>query len=272
MKKYIFIIASLLISLSCLMAQDSVLVDQNNIEQSVVPEQKMNSDVAIEAYDATNYPKAVELLEEEIKQKKEEGLESATLYYNLGNAYFRLNDLGKARLNYERAALLDPSDKDIQHNIDYVVTRIEDKIVVKDSLFITDWFRSVQNLLSSNTWAASGVVFFLIFVACLVAFFLTQQVLIKKISFYIGIITLIFVIFANVFASNQKQKLIDRDTAVITTASVGVLASPNINSKELFRLHTGTKVKVRKDDRSWLEIDIADGSVGWIQREMLEII
>lgn len=272
MKKYIYIIiTSLFVSLSNLSAQDTTSVQAEDVVTPVVSEIS-NDDVVITSYDDKDYRKTVELLEREIKLKKEEGLESAALYYNLGNAYFRLDELGLARLNYERAALLDPSDNDINHNIEYVKTQIEDKIIVKDSVFIADWFRAVQNLFNSNTWAIIGVVFFFLFMACLVAFFFTQQVLIKKISFYIGIVTIIFVIFANIFANNQKQKLIDREYAIITATSASVVASPNINSKELFRLHTGTKVKVRKDDRSWLEIEIEDGSVGWIQQEKLEII
>lgn len=275
MNKMIYILISLFISLSCFGVEDSTLVKSDSLKESVTITETIGSDskdLAVIAYNEGNFQGAVDLLEEEIKAKKAEGLESASLYYNLGNAYFRLNELGKARLNYERAALLDPSDKDIQHNIDYVTTRIEDKIIVKDTIFLSEWFKAVQNIFNSDVWAILGVVFFLLFIACLVAFFFTQRILIKKISFYIGIVVIVFVVLANIFASNQKRKLTERDTAVITSAVVSVVASPDINSKELFMLHSGTKVSVRKDDRNWLEIEIDDGSVGWIERDKLEII
>lgn len=271
MKRIIlYITISLLISLPGL-AIDATMVQADSLVETIIDD-AAEGDPAISAYREGDFRKAIELFEAEIKLNKEQGLESAALYYNLGNAYFRVNDLGHARLNYERAALLAPSDKDIQHNIEYVTTRIESKIIAKGSIFISDWFNAIQSLLNSDTWAILGVVFFLVFIACLATFFFSRLVFLKKVSFYTGLVVIIFVLLANIFANNQKQKLIDRNTAVIIAPSVSISASPDINSKEVFRLHAGTKVSVRKDDRNWLEIQIDDGNVGWVQRDKLEII
>lgn len=273
MRKLIYIIVFLIVALPSFAEQDSTVVAQKSINDELVGiTDNSNVQAAIDAYNGGDFHKAAELLETEIIANKKGGLESPALYYNLGNTYFRLNELGKARLNYERAALLEPSDRDIQHNIEYVTTRIEDKILEVDTLFISSWFNGIQNLFVSNTWAVVGIVLFLCFVGSLFAFFFTQQILIKKTSFYIGLVVVIFCIFANVFAYRQKQKVEQRETAVIMVASVSVVSSPDINSKELFRLHVGTKVRVTKDDRNWLEIEIDNGSVGWVQRDKIEII
>lgn len=275
MKRIIYIILFFALSFVAY-AQDSTGVVIDDIKEVAVSENiKSDNDsvqTAIEAYNEGDYYTCIGILEREIKRAKQENLESAYLHYNLGNAYFRVNELGYARLNYERAALIDPGDRDIRHNIDYVMTRIEDKILEVDTLFISSWFNAVQNLLGTNTWAIIGVCLFLLFMLCLVAFFFSKQIFIKKASFYAGIVLLVFILFTNIFAYRQKQKLVHRDAAVIMAATVSVVSSPDINSKELFRLHVGTKVKITKDDRSWLEIELDNGSVGWIQRDKLEII
>lgn len=275
MKKITYTILFFVMSL-VVCAQDSTsIVAADDIREAATETVVSDNDsiqAAITAYNEGDFYTAIRLIEGEIKLAKQDGRESAELYYNLGNAYFRVNELGYARLNYERAALLAPSDRDIKHNIDYVTTRIEDKILEVDTLFLSVWFNAVQNWFNTNTWAVIGVVTFLLFMLCLVAFFFSRQIFIKKMAFYAGIVLIIIVLFSNIFAYRQKQKLENRDTAIIMAARVSVVSSPDINSKELFKLHVGTKVRITKDDRSWLEIELDNGSVGWIQREKLEII
>ncbi len=252
--------------------QDSVSTPS---AKPVAQSEKVASSVAgqaVEAYNNGEFREVVELLEKEKAVQEAKGLESSELYYNLGNAYFRVNDIAHARLYYERALLLDPGDRDIRHNIDYLMTKIEDKIVVADTFFLGIWFRSVQSLFNSNTWAVVAVVSFILFIACLVAFFFGRLMTFKKIAFYSGIVLLILVILSNIFSYNQKDSVENRDTAVIMAGSVSVYSSPDSNSKEIFILHSGTKVTVTKEDRSWIEIEIDNGSVGWIQRDKLEVI
>lgn len=263
MRNIILSLLILIIVPTALSAQDSTAV---NTAPAAVGEQ------AVEAYNNNDYRKVIELLEKEKEVQKAKGLESSELYYNLGNAYFRVNDIAHARLNYERALLLDPGDRDIRHNIEYVSTKIEDKILVADTFFLGIWFRAVQSLFSSNVWAVTAIVCFILFIGCLVLFFFGRYMNMKKISFYVGIVLLVIIIFANIFSYNQKNNLEYRDTAIIMTGSAPLYSSPDSNSKELTTLHSGTKVTVTKEDRNWLEIELDNGSIGWIQRDKLEII
>jgi len=256
-------------------AQDSIPVADSLKHDAIATDISDGTSVnarATAAYNEGDYRMAIDILEEEKKQQVTNGLESAALYYNLGNAYFRVNDLAHARLYYERALLLDPGDRDTRHNIDYLSTKIEDKILVADTFFLSLWFRAVQNLFSSNAWATIAVVFFILFITCLVVFFFSRLISLKKGAFYVGIVALLIVVFANIFTFGQKGKIEKRETGVVMVGSVQVLSSPDINSKELFILHSGTKVFVTKEDRSWYEIEIDNGSVGWIQKEKMEII
>lgn len=258
------------------LAQDSIPAKSDSIVQSqsegIADNKSSVSGEAIAAYNDGNFRKAIEILEAEKKAKLSEGLESSELYYNLGNAHFRVNELAEARLYYEKALLLNPGDRDIRHNIEYLKTKIEDKILVADTFFLINWFNAVQNIVSSNAWAILGIVFFLLLIGCLSAFFFSRSIGLKKTVFYIGILSVVIVVFANVFAFRQKKKIEYRDTAVIMAGSASIMGSPDINSKELFILHAGTKVYITKEDRTWLEIEIDNGSVGWVQRDKIEII
>lgn len=267
---YLFILFAFVTSY----AQDSINIKTDSAATHVnsAIRQDGTTDPITLMYNEGDFRKVIEELEKERNEQKALGLESPELYYNLGNAYFRVNEIAKARLNYERALLLDPGDRDTRHNINYIMTKIEDKIPVADSFFLNIWFNAVQNLFKSNTWANIGVICFIIFIGCLVLFFFSRLIFLKKLAFYSGIVLIIVVIFANIFSFRQKNKIENRDTAIIMTGSAPIVSSPDINSKELTVLHAGTKVTVTKEDRNWLEIEIDNGTIGWIQREKLEII
>lgn len=223
-------------------------------------------------YQEKNYNKAIEILEAEIKTLKTKGEVSPELYYNLGNAYFRMNDFPEAMLNYERAHLYDPGDRDIRHNIEYTQTKIEDKILTADNFFLKIWFDSVQNLLPSNSWAVISIISFVLFISCLFIFFFSPLLKLNKLGFYGGIILLVALLFTNIFSFNQKRKIENQDTAIVMAGSASVVSSPSGVSKELFIIHAGTKVEILKHDGNWYEIEIANGSIGWIQKDKVEII
>ncbi|MDO5663644.1 MAG: tetratricopeptide repeat protein [Bacteroidia bacterium] len=227
---------------------------------------------ASEAYRSEDYKKSIQLYEQVVAQQISEGKESAEIYYNLGNAYFRNGETAKAILNYERALLLNPGDSDIRHNLRFARTRIEDKIDTSDSFFLTNWINGLKNLFSSNTWASIAIAFFIAFLVCIATFLFVRRMWIKKTTFYAAIVIFVFLIIANMFAFSQKNSRINRNTGIIMAASTSIMTSPDANSQELFRLHEGTKVKLNKTDGNWIEIEIANGSVGWTSKENVEII
>lgn len=227
---------------------------------------------ALEAYRGEDYKKSIELYEQVVAQGLSEHKESATIYYNLGNAYFRNGETAKAILNYERALLLNPNDGDIKHNLRFARTRIEDKIDTSDSFFLTNWVVGLQNTFDSNTWARIGIVLFILFLSCIATFLFVRVLWVKKATFYTAIALLAMVFLANTFAFAQKNNRVNRNSAIVMAASASIMTSPDSNSQELFRLHEGTKVQINKTDGKWYEIEIANGSVGWTSKENIEII
>jgi tetratricopeptide (TPR) repeat protein len=224
------------------------------------------------AYRQNSFAESIKLYESEIGKNKQIKKESPELYYNLGNAYFRDNQIAKAILNYERALLLDPGDSDIRHNLRFAKTRIEDKIDSADSFFVNQWIRSIQNLYTANRWAMIGIVLFLILIIAVGSYVISTQITVRKISFYSGIVLLALVIIANAFAFKQKNKIVNRSTGIVMSASVSIHTSPDAHSQELFRLHEGSKVRIKREEGNWFEIVIANGSVGWLQKKNIEKI
>lgn len=241
---------------------------------SLFPLSAENTDInaASDAYRNGNFKKSIELYEIIVDSFLKQGEESAELYYNLGNAYFRDNQIGKAILNFERALLLDPGDADIRHNLRFANLRTEDKIDTTQNLFFVNWFRSIQNMFNSNTWATIAIILFIFFLGCAAMYLFVRILWAKKVAFYTNILIFVLLIAANVFSFRQKDLRQNHSQAIILTGAVTAMSSPDKNSTEVFQLHEGTKVKITGTDGIWYEVEIANGSVGWLNQESVEII
>ena len=147
-----------------------------------------------------------------------------------------------------------------------------DKIEPIGEFFLSKWFKSVQNAANIDTWGILGISSFLFLIVCLSLFFFSPKILIKKISFYVGILSIIILIFSNVFASAQKDEMENRSSAIVFAATVTVKSSPDESGTDLFVLHEGTKVSIKSTLGEWSEIELEDGNVGWLQSKNIEKI
>ena len=207
------------------------------------------------AYTKEDYGKAIELYEGLLKAHGE----SAEIYYNLGNAYYKENKIAPAILNYERALLLEPGDGDIRFNLQLARQKSVDKIEPVGDFFLHRWFDKVQNIGGCRIrWAQTGIVCFILFIGCLILFFFSKWIHLKKIGFYLGLVFLVLVIFANIFAGNQKDELVNRKSAIVFAPTVTVKSSPDASGTDLFILHEGTKVSVKSKLGDWNEIEMED--------------
>jgi tetratricopeptide (TPR) repeat protein len=223
---------------------------------------------ANDAYTNGNFDQAIELYQQSLDSV---GV-SADIYYNIGNSYYRLNRIASAILYYERALLLSPGDKDIRFNLEIARLKTIDKIEPVEEFFLTDWYNDVKNLFNANEWSGIGVACFILLIACLVLFFFSGKIAFKKLGFYSAIVVLALTILINIFAYSQKQKLTDRQTAIIFVQTVTIKSSPDNSGTDLFILHEGTKVNVSEKVNGWSKIETAAGNVGWIRSEQIEVI
>ncbi len=230
--------------------------------------QEADLQAAADAYSKSEFAQAADLYENLLQTYGE----SANVYYNLGNCYYKMDKNASAILNYERALLLNPGNKDIRFNLEIAKLRTVDKIESIKPFFVTEWIQSLRNIFGTDAWSKIGIGSFILLIGSLVLFFFSRKVILKKIGFYTGIAWLIFVIVSNVFAYNQKQKLIIRNTAIVFAPTVTIKSSPDNSGNELFILHEGTKASIKSKLGDWSEIQIADGNIGWIKNSDIEVI
>ena len=202
------------------------------------------------------------------------GLSSADLYYNAGNAYFKLGETGKAILNYERAARLDPASADIRYNLDFARGTTQDRIDSVPEFFLEAWGRKACYLLPSNVWAVLSIVFFALTLSLVLLFLLGPSSAARKAGFFTGIVTLLIALLGWDFAHWQKREAESADEAVVMRAVSPVKSSPSGDNaaKDLFILHEGTKVRLLDTVGSWHNIELADGRQGWLRASDVEVI
>ncbi len=220
------------------------------------------------AYIRGQYQQAIKDYEMLLKQGA-----SADLYYNLGNAYYRSENITRAVLNYERALLLSPGDRDVRFNLQIARAKTIDKIVPESEMFFFTWYRSLVSLMSVDAWAWTALIALALLIVLLLVYLFSDRIWLRKVGFFGGFVLLILFALSNLFAWQQKQDLLFRKGAIVISPSVTVKSTPAKNGTDLFILHEGTKVSITDGTmKGWMGIQIADGKEGWIESNMIEEI
>ncbi len=224
---------------------------------------------ADKAYQENDFKGAIEKYEAILAT----GQESADVYYNLGNSYYKDKNIAKAVLNYERALLLSPGDDDIRYNLDMAKSKTIDKVTPKSEIFIVTWGNSIRDMMSESSWAAFAVTCFILFLLGTSAYIFCSKIVIKKTGFSLAVVFLVLTIVANMFADSQKDKLVNRTGAIVMQPSVTVKSTPDDSGTDLFVLHEGTKVYINDNSmKGWKEVSLEDGTRGWLPTESIEVI
>ncbi len=224
--------------------------------------------IANTAYNAGNYAQAEECYTRIVEQ----GLHSAALYYNLANAHFKQDELGKALLYYNRALRLRPNDEDIRHNLEYAEQSTKDSIEEIPEFFLKTWIKSLRGALSCTAWSILSLLMLVAALACGLLYLLAQRLSLRKIGFYLMTVTALLFVVTTAFAWSERNMLVERSEAIIMNSAVSIKSSPDRSATELFVLHEGTKVTIGETIDGWAEVRIADGRKGWIEQERIERI
>ncbi|WP_418982062.1 SH3 domain-containing protein [Alistipes sp.] len=225
-------------------------------------------DEAGTAYINGNYHGAVEAYEELASR----GLSSAKLFYNLGNAYFKEDRIGKAVLYYRRALRLAPGSDDIRYNLSVVEARTKDNIEQIPEFFLTEWMRGVRRTMSCTAWSVLSLAALALALALFLVFLLAQRLTLRKAGFYGTLAAALLFAAATWFAAGERRQMLDRSEAVVMSSSVAVKSSPDKSATDLFVLHEGTVVEVTDRLDAWSEVTIADGKKGWLESRAIEVI
>jgi tetratricopeptide (TPR) repeat protein len=219
-------------------------------------------------YSSAGYAEAVEQYESVIYA----GFESAGLYFNLGNAYFKLNDIPSAVLYYEKARKLDPTDEDIKFNLALANSRIIDKMEPIPEFFLRSWWSNTRDILSSNQWAKAGLAGFILGLISVALFIISVSVFIRKFAFWTAVLLITVMAISFLFSISSYREYSKQSSGIIFTPTVTVKSSPTENSVDLFVIHEGTKVTITDRVEGWSEVRLANGNVGWVQTDNFRLI
>lgn len=221
-----------------------------------------------QAFGEGQYETAAEYYE----QVLDENLESSSLYFNLGNAYYKLNNVAGAILNYEKANKLDPNDEDIDFNLKLAGMRTVDKIETIPTFFISDWTIDLVNLYSEDTWGWLSMLLVWIGFVSLSIYVVAKYSAIKKLFFGVGILFLAMSFVCFGLGNKKYNRLVHEQKAIVFSPSITIKSSPGENGNDLVVLHEGTKVMILDEVGGWNKIKLANGNVGWLPSSSIENI
>jgi len=212
------------------------------------------------AYAKGQYQQAIK----SYQQVVDDGYQSAVVYFNLGDAYYKTGDIPSALLYYEKAHKLAPGDEDINFNIKYANLKTTDKVEAEPEFFATQWWHAFILFFSVNALAILSILCFIAGFLLLILYLFSNSSAIKRLSFYLGVFMLIFGAVFIFMANRQVNYFNNHHEAIIFSGSVIVKSTPDGNAKPLFVVHEGTKVDVLQRNDTWIEVELPNGAAGWI--------
>jgi tetratricopeptide (TPR) repeat protein len=192
------------------------------------------------------------------------GEHSAELYFNLGNAQYKLNQIGPSVYYYEKALQLSPNDSDIKNNLAFAENARIDSIEPLPQTVFSKWYKSIAGVFTFNGWAILAVVFSVSFVALFLFYYFAYTEKRKRLLFASSIFMGIFLVASLTMAFFTYADFTNKQPAIIFASEIEVKTEPSMGSSVAFTLHEGTKVQISAQDGNWYRITLADGKDGWI--------
>ncbi len=234
--------------------------DTENIEQQLKN--------ANQLYAQNKFEDAVKQYEQIIS----ENYKSPELFFNTANAYYRLNETGKAIYYYEKAKMLNPNDDDINYNLELAKLRVKNLPPEVPVIFPVRIFRQISLKVSAELWAYLSILFFVVFLTVLFLYYTAKNSKSKKIKLLTAIVILFFSILTFVFMQYQVFSLNAHNQAIVISKEVKAKSSPDVSANDLFKIYEGYKVKIENEKGDWCEIKLTDGKKAWLKKENLMIL
>jgi tetratricopeptide (TPR) repeat protein len=198
-----------------------------------------------------------------------EGFVSSELFYNLGNCYFKTDQLASSIYYYEQALKLAPGNSNIKHNLKIANSKITNRVESVPEIFYMKWFHTIRNWFSSNTWALISIITFTITLIFIGLKLFSKKRIIKYSSLYLAVFSAVLFVSSFTFSVSQKKYQLSKNQAIVFDASM-VKSSPSTDGNNLFEVHEGLKVQVIDTLNHWTEIRLSDGKQGWINSEQIK--
>ncbi len=219
-----------------------------------------------ELYKAEKYQEALNAWMKILESDKH----SAALYYNLGNAHYKLNNIGPSIYYYEKALQLAPNDRDIRNNLSFAENAKIDAIEPLPETIFKRWYKSISGIFTFDGWAMASTIFSILFVALFLLYYFSVSERKKRVLFTGSAISIFLLLFTLVVAFKTYNDYTKDRPAIIFAESTEVKSEPTMGSEVAFVLHEGTKVLILDQDDEWYRIVLADGKDGWIPTSELK--
>ena len=216
---------------------------------------------ANELYNKGSYIEAINNYKEIIKND----FHSAELYYNLGNAYYRLDSIASSVYYYEKALQLNPNDREIIDNLELINKTLVDEIDPITTPLIESILKSLSNIFYFETWGYISIFFSFLIVALFLSYYFANSSRVKRLTFVLLCISSIFMLVSLINGNKGYNNYINNEYAVIYSYETDLKTEPNYRSETLFMLHEGTKIQVLENYNNWIKIRLVNGQVGYIQ-------
>ena len=216
---------------------------------------------ANELYNKGSYIEAINNYKEIIKND----FHSAELYYNLGNAYYRLDSIASSVYYYEKALQLNPNDREIIDNLELINKTLVDEIDPITIPLIESILNSISNIFYFETWGYISIFFSFLIVALFLSYYFANSSRVKRLTFVLLCISSIFMLVSLINGNKGYNNYINNEYAVIYSYETDLKTEPNYRSETLFMLHEGTKIQVLENYNNWIKIRLVNGQVGYIQ-------
>ncbi len=221
-----------------------------------------------EHYAQGRFQEAIDAYKRILDQK----VESASLYFNLANAHYKLNNVAPTVYYYEKALQLAPLDPDIRNNAAFAENMKIDAIEPLPKNTLQEWINTVIGIFTIDGWAKASVLCILLFVLGFLGYYFAYSTLRKRLFFIASIVVLILGILSVSFAYTAFAKAEKDHPAIVFTPEVEVKSEPNLSSTQAFTLHEGTKVFVLEEEKQWNRIKLIDGKTGWIPKDDIKLL
>lgn len=223
---------------------------------------------ANEQYKLEQYQEAIKTYQ----QIEQLGVVSSELYYNLGNCYYKLNQVAPSIFNYEKALLIDPLNEDAQNNLVFAKRLTIDNIEELPKSVFQKIDESVVKKLTYDEWAIASVILSILGATLFLLFYFSYTSSRKRLFFVTSMFSFLLLISTSIFAFKEYAYAKSNLEAIIFTQRTEVKNAPTLNSENVFTLHEGTKVKVLDTVDNWKKIKIADGKIGWVISSEIKLL
>ena len=220
--------------------------------------------VGIDAYRKGQY----DLVIQEFESILSKNWDSPELYYNLGNAFYRVRNTAGAVWAFESCLKLSPTHEDAKYNLRLANLKVIDRIDLPEAPIYLKWYLSIKEQFTPSTWINISLFIFLIFSIIMTASQMTSSSILQHLreSIIVVFFVSLFLTIHSIWTDNSLS------LGVIYTTKVEAHSEPNVFSTRLFEVHEGLRVSINQAVDDWVEIELLDGKTGWIENNQLRLI